>query len=98
MLNEKVPIEVRGRRMEVELEGLTPIEVTSIAGEVSDRMSDIERANPKVADTGKLAILTALEFAAELRRLKAQQENDRLAEDHKIDEMTVALQNALETR
>lgn len=97
-LNQKVPIEVRGRRFNVDIEGLVPLEINHLAQQVSDRMEQIERESKETADTGRLAVLTALEFAAELYRLKAQHESQRLVEDRKLDELTLALQKGLEPR
>lgn len=93
MLNEKVDIEIRRYKLTVEMEGLTQLEVHSLARIVSEKMAEIER-DSNVVDTYKLAMLTALELAAEIDRLKSQHENQRLMEDRKVDEMIVALQNA----
>ena len=97
MLNDKVDIEIRRYKLTVEMEGLTPIEVNSLAGLVDDKMKEIEK-DSNIVDTYKLALLTALEFAGEVARLKEQIDNQRRAEDRKMDEMIVALQNGVETR
>ena len=66
MLNDKIDIEVCGRKLTVEMEGLTQLEVLSLAREVSERMQDIARES-KMVDTQKLAILTAMELAADVQ-------------------------------
>lgn len=97
MLNEKVDIEIRRYKLTVEMEGLTQLEVNSLAQMVSEKMTEIEK-DSNVVDTYKLALLTALEFAGEITRLKSQQDNQRMMEDRKLDEMIVAVQNSLEPR
>ena len=97
MLNEKIDIEIRRYKLTVEMEGLTQLEVNALAQMVSDKMVEIER-DSNVVDSYKLALLTALEFAGEVSRQKVQQENRRLLEERKFDEMIVALQNGLEAR
>ena len=97
MLNERVEIVIRGRKLTVEMEGLTPMEINSLSQQVEGRMAEVEK-DSGIPDSGKLAVLTAMEFAAEIWRLKAQQENRRLAEERKVDELIVALQNAIEAK
>ncbi len=97
MMNEKVDIEIRRYKLTVEMEGLTPIEINSLAGLVSDKMKEIEK-DSNIVDTYKLALLTALEFAGEVTRLKEQMDNQRRLEDRKMDEMIVVLQNGVEPR
>ncbi|MBI5202955.1 MAG: cell division protein ZapA [Elusimicrobia bacterium] len=97
MLNEKVDIEIRRYKLTVEMEGLTPIEINALAGLVGDKMKEIEK-DSNIVDTYKLALLTALEFAGEVVRLKEQIDNQKRLEDRKMDEMIVALQNGVEPR
>lgn len=97
MLNEKVEVEIRGYRLTIEMEGLTPIEVNSLASQVHEKMKEIER-DTEVVHTYKLALMAALAFAAELSRLKSNQDHQRSSEERKLDEMIVSLQNGLEAR
>lgn len=95
MLNERVDVEIYGRKLTVEMEGLTQLEVHSLAQLVSDKMADIARES-KIVDSSKLAILTALEVAAENQKLRDQLENLRVVEERKIDSMVLALEQVLE--
>lgn len=97
MLNEKVDIVVAGRRLTVEMEGLTPIEINSLAQKVSAKMAEIHDQNPKIADTSKIATLAALAFAAEFEKVRSAHETDNRVVEHKVSEMTLALQKALST-
>jgi len=94
-MNEKVEIEIFHRRLTVEMEGLTPMEINSLAQKVSERMNEVHDNNRKIADSSKLAILTALEFAAENYRLKEATATDRLVLERKLDELSLSLQSAL---
>ena len=94
MLNEKVEIEIRGRRLLIEMEGLSPLEVDSLARLVTERIVQIE-AETKIVDTSKLAILTALDIAAENQRLQVQLKDLGLTEKREVDAMTISLEKAL---
>ncbi len=96
MINEKFEIEIRRRKITVEIEGMTQLEVHSLAQAVSDKMAEIERESES-PDTSKLALLTAMAFGAEFWKLKQQQENLRLAEDRKLEELSSELQRALDS-
>ncbi|HEX4047367.1 MAG TPA: cell division protein ZapA [Elusimicrobiota bacterium] len=65
-MNEKVEVQIGTRRIIVEIEGLTPIEINGLAQKVSERMTELQQQNNKVADTSKIALLVALSFAADL--------------------------------
>lgn len=94
-MNEKVDITIFKRNLTVEMEGFTPMEINSLAQKVSDKMQDMAEQNPKIADSSKLAILTALDFAAQLYQLSQRTDTEQRALDHKVEELTLALQSAL---
>ncbi len=93
-MNEKIDIEVRKRKLTVELEGFTPLQVHQFAQDIEERMLELEK-KWNVFDTQKLGILVALELAAEVGRLKEAQDNDARVVERKLEEMTLALQSAL---
>ena len=95
MVNDKVDIVVRGRKLTVEMEGLSQLEVNSLANLVDERMRQIEK-DTKTADSSKLAIMTALDFAAELEKLRSKLADYERLEERKIDGMIVSLEKALE--
>lgn len=94
MLNEKVDIAVYGRKMTVEIEGITPLEIHALAKELGDKMRKIER-DQDIVDTSKLAILAALEYLAEIQRLKARQDTVKSAEENAYEQMMISLRNAI---
>ena len=94
-MNEKVDIEIFKRKLTLEMEGLTPIEINALAQKVNDKMEEISQQNNKIADSSKLAILAALDFAAELYSIKEARETETRALDHKIEELNHSLRTAL---
>lgn len=94
-MNEKVDIEISRRRLTVEMEGLTQLEIISLGQMVDAKIEEVKRANDKVADTSKLAILAALELAAELTRLKDTHETTKRVTEMKVAELTHELRGAL---
>ena len=94
MINEKVEIDVYGRKLTVEIEGLTQLEITSLAQNLSDKMKQIAKES-EIVDSSKLAILTALETLAERARINTQEDNMRRAEERMLEHMIAGLQNAL---
>lgn len=94
-MNEKVDIEIFRRKLTVEMEGFTPMEISALAHLVTEKMGEISRQNEKIADTSKIATLAALLFAAELSRLKDAVDTETRVLDNKVEELTLALQNAL---
>ena len=95
MIGEKTTIEILGRQMTVEMDGLTPMEVSALAQTVTDKMREIQDASG-IADTYKLAALAALDLAAELHQLRESMKNFQEFDEKKVDAMTRELQAALE--
>ena len=94
-MNDKVDVEIFRRRLTIEMEGLTPIEINSLAQKVDEKIKEISGQNDKVADSSKLAILTALAYAADLERERTAHETQRLFLERKIDDLSHALESAL---
>jgi cell division protein ZapA (FtsZ GTPase activity inhibitor) len=95
-MNEKVPVEIARRRLEVEIEGLTPIEINHIANMVNEKLEDAQRLNPRIADTSKLAIYALLQMGAELYKLQQADSTSHKALENTLDHIDKALQQALE--
>ena len=94
-MNEKVDIEIFHRRLSVEIEGLTPLEISTLAKQVSEKMAEIAAQNKTIADSSKLAILTALDFAAELSKARDANDTARKVLDNRLDHVTQVLKTAL---
>ena len=94
-MNEKVDIQIGRRRFSVEMEGLTPMEISALAAEVNKKMDEIAGQNDKVIDTALLAILTALHFADDMLKLEDKQRTQEMALERKVESMTLGLKTAL---
>jgi len=88
-------VKIRGRQFNIAIEGLTPIEIGSLANNVEEKMKRIERETDTV-DTSKLAVLAAIEYASELYNLKQKTDVNIQADTRKIDNMLSKLQRALD--
>ncbi|OGR89636.1 MAG: hypothetical protein A3J74_10420 [Elusimicrobia bacterium RIFCSPHIGHO2_02_FULL_57_9] len=97
-MNEKVDIEIARRKLTVDIEGFTPIEINALAQKVDEKIKEIAAENPTIADSSKLAILTALHFAADISRLKEARDTETRAMEHKVEELCLSLQTALAER
>jgi len=94
-MNEKVDLKIAKRDLTIEMEGLTPLQIMELARQVQDRIDQASSHNPKIVDTQKLAIIAALEMAAELYQLKDAAATERNVIENKIEELSVALRGSL---
>jgi cell division protein ZapA (FtsZ GTPase activity inhibitor) len=87
---------VKGRLMKFPaVDGLSPIEQGAIVAQVEEKINTIE-SKLKIADSSKLAILAAYDFAVELYNLRQKSETNLSADTKKIDEMVEQLQKTLD--
>ncbi|UPT73579.1 MAG: cell division protein ZapA [Elusimicrobiota bacterium] len=95
-MNEKVEIQIGTRRLVVDMEGLTPIEINALAQKVSERVVDLQSQNNKVADTSKIALLVALSFAAELDKERQAHDLTRRLLENKAEALSQSLRESLQ--
>ncbi|MFI5362997.1 MAG: cell division protein ZapA [Elusimicrobiota bacterium] len=95
-MNEKVEVQVGTRRLTVEIEGLMPMEISALAQQVTERMTELQQQNPKVADSGKIALLVALSFAADLGKEVRAHETTRRILENAAERATQSLRESLE--
>jgi cell division protein ZapA (FtsZ GTPase activity inhibitor) len=94
-MNEKVDVEIAHRRLTVEVEGLMPMEIASIARKVNEKYEEVQSLYPKVVDSSKLAIYTALHLAIDLHQLEQHESTSRMALENTIDHIGKTLQQTL---
>ncbi len=94
-MNEKVEVQIGTRRLVVEMEGWTPIEINALAQKVSERVGEMQSHNSSVADTSKIALLVALSFAAELNRERAAHDLTRRLLENKAESLSESLRDSL---
>ena len=95
MANNDFEARVRGRLIVFpSVDGLAPIEMSTIVGQLEEKIGKIEEKT-KVVDTSKLAILAAYDFAVELYNLRQKSETNREADTKKVDDMGERLEKTL---
>jgi len=94
-MNEKVEVQIGTRRLVVEMEGWTPIEINALAQKVSERVGQMQSHNANVADTSKIALLVALSFAAELDRERSAHDMTRRLLENKAETLSESLRASL---
>jgi cell division protein ZapA (FtsZ GTPase activity inhibitor) len=95
-MNEKVEVQIGTRRLVVEIEGLTPIEINALAQKVSERMAELQQQNNKVADTSKIALIVALSFAADLDKETRNHETTKRMLENSAERISQSLRESLE--
>lgn len=94
MMNEKVDIQIGTRRLTIEIEGLTPIEINALAQRVSERLAEVQ-SNSKMADTSKIALLVALSYAAELDKERSAHDLTKRLLENKAEALSESLRDSL---
>ena len=95
-MNEKVEVQIGTRRLVVDIEDLTPIEINALAQKVSERMAELQQQNNKVADTSKIALLTALSFAGDLDKEARAHETTRRLLENTAERLSQSLRESLD--
>ena len=95
-MNEKVEVQIGMRRLVVDIEGLTPIEINALAQKVSERVAALQVQNKNVADTSKIALLVALSFAAELDKERSAHDLTRRLLENKAESLSQSLRESLQ--
>lgn len=95
MTDNETPVRIKNRTIIVSVAGLSPLEITNIGDQVENKINEIE-AKTGIADSYRLSLMAALEFAIELHNLKQHSETAREADSRTIDELITKLESAME--
>ena len=95
-MNEKVEIQIANRRLVVEMEELTPIEINALAQKVSERMTEVRQSNKENVDTSKIALLVALSFAADYDKEARAHERTRHILENSAEKLSESLRESLD--
>lgn len=90
----KISVSILGRTYDVEVAPGDELLIFSLAEYVEQKLNEAQR-DTGIVDTQKLAILTALNIADELFRLKNSRENNSGIMDKKADELIKMLDDAI---
>lgn len=95
MSNNEFEAKVRNRVIKFPaVDGLSQLEMSSIVTRVAEKMDEIEE-NLNIADSSKISIVAAYEFAVELYNLRQQSETNVTANSQKIENMIEKLEKAI---
>lgn len=95
-MNEKVSIQIGNRKLAVEMEGLTPLEINALAQTVSDRIADVRAHNKNIADTSMITLLVALDLAAELEKERSAHDLTKRLLENKAESLSQSLRESLQ--
>lgn len=95
MTGKETQVKIKGRALTLSVDGLGPLEISAIAGQVEKKIDNIEEKT-QIPDNSKLALMAAFEFATELYNLKQKSETANEADSRKIDELAGKLECALD--
>lgn len=89
-------LRIRSFEIPVDLPDLSELEKSALIRAVEERFDEVERmTGKKVVDTTRLALLTAVTFADELLRLQDLTQNQRLKDEHRLDQVIDELRRAV---
>ena len=95
MTGNETQVKIKGRMLSLSVDGLGPLEISTIAGQVEKKIDAIEEKT-QIPDNSKLALLAAFEFATELYNLKQKSANTTEADSRKIEDLVTKLESAME--
>lgn len=94
MAKKGIEVSVRRIPLEVAIDGIEPMEISTLVSMVEKRMQDIADRTGTI-DTLKLALSTAMEFAAEVY-IKGMDKGAKTQEEmHRVDELILKLQSCV---
>lgn len=94
--NGEFEAKVRNRVIKFpEVDGLSPLEMSTLVGQVAEKMDEIEK-ELGIVDSSKIAILAAFDFAVKLYNLRQKSETNLEADSKKLDDLMSRLENTLE--
>ena len=89
-----VQVEISGMKFNVKSD-VEPLELHAIAKYVEDKLAEVSTDTANQQSTSKIAILTCLNIACELFRLRADHENLSSTCNSRADEMITAIETVL---
>ena len=94
---EKIVVKILGFEYEADALPGEELFIAPIARYVEDKINEMQKINPSIADTQKLAVMAAVNIAEELFRLKNTKEVTSGIMDKKTEELITMLDGAIST-
>ncbi|OEG69860.1 hypothetical protein ATZ36_00315 [Candidatus Endomicrobiellum trichonymphae] len=85
---------IMGRDIDLNIDNIDELSFNRVVNFVNEQWLEVKRENANVADTQKIAVLTAVKIAAELLKIKDLQENISNSYENKIKEFIRQLDEA----
>lgn len=94
MAREKVDVEIARRKFTVERDDLDALSIVAVSKDLERRLAELQ-SHTKVVDTGRLAVMLALDVACDMRRLQGRLDDGDKTQEGRLESMIVQLQKAL---
>ncbi len=94
-MKEKVNVQIYGRNYEIETDIGDALYINSLARIVEEKMKEVANST-NIVDSGKLAVLAALNIADELYRMQQNRDTSVTSANKKTDELLTLLDTVLE--
>lgn len=95
MAREKVDVEVARRKFTVERDDLDALSILAVSKDLERRLSELQ-TRTGVVDTGKLAVMLALDIACDMKRLQGRLDDGDLTQEKRLESMIILLEKALQ--
>lgn len=95
MAREKVDVEVARRKFTVERDDLDAFQILAVSKELERRLAELQ-SRTGIVDTGRLAVMLALEVACDMKRLQGRLDDGDLTQEKRLEGMIILLEKALQ--
>ena len=95
MAREKVDVEVARRKFTVERDDLDAFQILAVSKELERRLAELQ-SRTGVVDTGRLAVMLALDIACDMKRLQGRLDDGDLTQEKRLEGMIILLEKALQ--
>lgn len=95
MAREKVDVVIARRPFTVERDDLDPFQILAVSQDLERRLSELQ-ARTGVVDTGKLAVMLALDIACDMKRLQGRLDEGDKTQENRLEGMIILLEKALQ--
>ena len=95
MAREKVEVEVARRKFMVQRDDLDALQIFAAAKDVEARLAKLSE-DTKIVDTGRLAVMLALDIACDMRRLQGRLDDGDQIQEKRLEGMIILLEKALQ--
>ncbi|TPW20227.1 MAG: hypothetical protein FD126_1896 [Elusimicrobia bacterium] len=94
MAREKIDVEVARRKFTVERDDLDAFQILAVSKDLEARLAKLQ-ADTHVVDTGKLAVMLALDISCDMKRLQGRLDEGDLTQEKRLEGMIILLEKAL---